>query len=337
MWRVRISVTVLGIAASCGDGSGDVQKAGPSAPSASCDAVCGSSIAAAVSRDRWTADLATVAQPRPPASPGWQAAQDLCATRLSAAGFNVERHAYGSGINVVGVLASGAPGPRVVVSAHYDHIEGCQGADDNASGIAGVLEAARVLGAARVAGTLVVACWDEEERGLIGSRAYAEREKSRGNTIDAAFVMDMIGYKSSVPGSQKVPAGFDTLFPSEGADLAAKGYVGDFVAVIHDSGAHPEAETFAAQAALSGVPAVSLEIPNAILGSAAVADFRRSDHASFWSAGTPALMVTDTAEQRNPHYHCTGAPDAPSDLDAEFATRVVRAQVGAIAVVLGTR
>jgi Zn-dependent M28 family amino/carboxypeptidase len=334
-WRWVMMAMVL--AAACGDGSDEMNTAGNSMPSDSCDAVCGSAIAAGVSRDRWAADLAAVAQPRPSGSPGWQAVQDLCAMRFSEAGFNVERHAYGTGTNVVGTLATGARGPRLLVSAHYDGVADCQGADDNASGVAGVLEAARVLGAAEVAGTLIVACWDEEERGLIGSSAYAARQRDRGEGIDAAFSMDMIGYASAAPGSQQIGPGFDALFPVQTANLAAKGYVGDFVAVIFDSGARPAGQTFAVQAAAAGVAAASLEIPNAILGSGETADFRRSDHASFWSAGMPALMVTDTAELRNPHYHCVNAPDAPGDLDADFAARVVRAQVGTIAVTLGVR
>jgi Zn-dependent M28 family amino/carboxypeptidase len=330
---------VLVLAAACSDESGTsgLPTTGNPAPSGSCDAACGVAIAAGVSRDRLVADVATLAQPRLPGSAGWKAAMDLCAQRFTDAGFNVERQGYGTGTNVIGTLASGSPGPRLLVSAHYDGVANCQAADDNASGVAGVLEAARVLGAARLAGTLVVACWDEEELGMVGSGAYADRAKSMGEVIDAAFSLDMIGYRSTLAGSQNLPAGFDSLFPAQAAQIAAGSYTGDFVGVILDSGAHPAGQTFAAQAAAAGVPELSIEIPNAILGSADMAFFRRSDHASFWRAGMPALMVTDTAELRNPHYHCINAPDVPADLDADFVAAVVRAQVGTIAVTLGVR
>jgi Zn-dependent M28 family amino/carboxypeptidase len=309
----------------------------PGASSIACDAACGALVAESVSRDRFAQDVATVAQPRTPGSPGWQAVQDLCADRFSAAGFAVEKQSYGTGVNVIGTLASGAPGPRVLLSAHYDHIAGCAGADDNASGVAGVLEAARILGGANLAGTLIVACWDEEERGLVGSMAYAARAKSRGETIDAAFVLDMIGYRSRAPGSQTLPAGFETLFPAEAAQVAANGHAGDFVAVVFNPSARRAADAFAAAGARAALPVVALELPESQRTSVLAADLSRSDQANFWVSGTPALLVDDTMEYRNPHYHCRGGPDAPSDLDADFATAVVRAQVGALAMTLGTR
>src|SRR5690606_20146741 len=130
---------------------------------------------------RYQADLEAIAMPREPESAHWQAVQDLCAERLEGLGFTVERHAYATGVNVIGVReGTSEPQRRVLVGAHYDHIAGCAGADDNASGVAGALEAARVLAMASFPRTLVVACWDEEERGLIGSRAYAERARTNG-------------------------------------------------------------------------------------------------------------------------------------------------------------
>jgi hypothetical protein len=336
--RAVVAVLVpLLAAAACSDHADPFSVHGDGATPVSCDPACGASLAASVSRDRFAQDLATIAQPRTPGSPGWQAVQDLCAARFSAAGFAVEKQSYGSGVNVVGTLVSGAPGPRVLLSAHYDHIAGCAGADDNASGVAGVLEAAGTLGGASLAGTLIVACWDEEEPGLVGSMHYVLRAKSRGETIDAAFVLDMIGYRSRAPGSQTLPAAFETLFPAEAAQIAANGNAGDFVAVVFNSSARRAAESFAVQGARAALPVLPLELLDAQFTSVIGADLSRSDEANFWASGMPALLVDDTMEYRNPHYHCRGGPDVPSDLDADFATAVVRAQVGAIATMLGTR
>jgi Zn-dependent M28 family amino/carboxypeptidase len=291
-----------------------------------------------VSEERWVADMEAIAEPRPPGSRQWQTVQDLCATRFDELGFQVERQDYGSGVNVIGIKAgSGTAGPRVIVSAHYDHLVNCPGADDDASGVAGILEAAYVLTAANLAGTLVVACWDEEERGLLGSRAYAMRARSRGETITAAFSLEMIAYRSALPGSQTLPQGFEQLFPDQAATLAANGNRGDFIAVIADDAAHAVEQSFVSQAVRVNLPTLVVEVPSSLRSSAMLADLRRSDHASFWSADYPAIMLTDTAEFRNPHYHCEGGPDVPSDLDPVFATLVVRATVGAVASVLELR
>ena len=95
---------------------------------------------------------------------------------FASLGYTVEREAYGTGVNVIGVLdGTSAPAEQVVISAHYDSVANCPGADDNGSGVAGVLEAARVLSTSQHKRTLVVACWDEEEKGLIGSSAFVAR------------------------------------------------------------------------------------------------------------------------------------------------------------------
>jgi Zn-dependent M28 family amino/carboxypeptidase len=324
-------VAVVALAVACGGGDDDSGPAEP-APLPACDATSAAGLAGCASRERWAIDLATLAVPRPPGSAGWQAAQDLCADRFASAGFTVERQSYGTGVNVIGTRVGAAATPRVILSAHYDSVENCAGADDNASGVAGLLEAARVLGPASFGGTLVVACWDEEESGMIGSAAYAA---TASGPIDVAFVFEMIGYRSFVPGSQSLPTGFDVLFPQQTTALAQRGDPGDFIATIADPSAQASAAAYAASAPALSLPVMTLEVPESLLDSPLVADLRRSDHASFWSVGAPAIMVTDTAEFRNPHYHCTSGPDAPADLDSDFAARVVGATVSAAASRLG--
>lgn len=285
---------------------------------------------------RYEADLAVIAVERVPESAHWQTVQDLCATRLAGLGFAVERHAYATGVNVVGVrTGTSEPARRVLVAGHYDHVAGCDGADDNASGVAGALEAARVLGGADFPRTLVVACWDEEELGLVGSRAYAARARANGDTIDAYFNLEMIGYRDPAPNSQALPAGFELLFPTAAAQNDANQRRGDFVAVIGDPDSSAQVASLGAFADRIGLRFVPLLVPASLLASPLTGDLKRSDHAAFWEQGYPAMMITDTGEFRYDRYHCGGGPDVPANLDAHFASQIVAITVAAAAESLG--
>jgi hypothetical protein len=300
-----------------------------------CATTSAAALRGCVSQDRYLADLTLIAQARPPGSAQWQTVQDLCATRFEALGYRVERQSYGTGVNVIGTRGGAGAAPAVVVSAHYDSVSDCPSADDNASGVAGVLEVARVLGGANLGGTLIVACWDEEEQGYLGSEAYVARAAAASATITAAFVFEMIGYFSQQAGSQTLPAGFGALFPQAAASVTTNGNRGDFIAVIADPSAVPAAQSFVLHAGSIGLFALELDVPASLKSSSLIADLRRSDHASFWDAGYPALMITDTSEFRNSHYHCQGGPDVVGDLDHRFATQVLAATVGAAAGLLG--
>jgi len=326
----------------CGGGSPSVSTGGSAGGAggststggaAGCGALSceGAAIAGLVDVARYEADLATVAHPRAPGSAGWQAVQDLCAARFTEAGFQVELQDYGSGVNVVGTLpGSEKAAEKVVLSAHYDAVPGCDGADDNGSGTAGVLEAARALSQGKYRRSLVVACWDEEELGLVGSKAYANKAKADGDTVTAAFVFEMIGYKSDAEGSQSLPLGFSLLFPEQTAAAKENGMKGDFIAVVGDTSIEGAQTAYLAAAAQLGLPTVSLALAQDQKNAVTFNDLRRSDHASFWAVDYPALMLTDTANFRNSHYHCTGGPDAVSDLDSSFSEKVVKATVWAV-------
>lgn len=319
------------------DTGADVPADAPlDAPLAPCGTGSAEALGSCVDEARYRADLETVAMERVPESLHWQLVQDLCADRLTSLGFTVERHAYATGLNVVGVrTGTTSPAERVLIAAHYDHIPGCDGADDNATGVAGALEAARVLAMVDHARTLVVACWDEEERGLIGSRAYASRAAARGETIVGYFNFEMIGYRDTTPGAQSVPAGIDALFPEASAELEANEMRGDFVAVIADPASMAQVAALERHADRIGLPFIPLVVPEALLGSVLIGDLRRSDHAAFWDEGLPAMMLTDTSEFRYEAYHCTVGDDVVANLDAAFATSIVRATVGAAAETLG--
>ncbi len=287
-----------------------------------------------VDRDRYQADLTQIAGPRNPGVPHWQEVQDLCATRFESLGFEVERQAYATGVNVIGVrTGTKLPAERVVVSAHYDSVANCDGADDNGSGLAGTLEVARVLSQQPHDRTLVVACWDEEERGLIGSSAYVARAKAAGDSIVLALVFEMIGYRDTAPMSQRSDRQLEAVFPEAGDQIKANEYRGDFALVVNDETATAAVADMRAVAADVDLPIVNLSLLAPL--KIALVPLRRSDHAPFWDADYPAVFITDTADYRNPHYHClNGTSDALADIDWEFAIANVKVVVGAAAAAL---
>lgn len=285
----------------------------------------------AVDGARYRAELEIVAAPRPPGSAHWRAVQDRCAQIFGEAGLAVERQDYGSGVNVLGELrGTTSPDEIVLVGAHYGSLSDCPGADDNASGVAGVLEIARLLGQKSFAKTLIFACWDEEETGLHGSRAFVARLPA-SRRLTAHFNFEMIAFASGVPDSQTIPSGFSRLFPAQVAALEANQRRADFVALVADSASAPAAARFVVEANAIGLPVQRLDVPDVLKGAAELGDLRRSDHAAFWDAGLPGIMITDTADFRNPSYHCRSGSDTVATLNFDFATKVVRATARAAA------
>lgn len=334
--------SVLGLLLGCS--SEESSSASPK-PDAGADAAagCGSSSAASlrecVDRAAIETDMQFIAQPRPPGSAHWQAVQDLCKTRLEQYGFSVNVQDYGTGVNVVGIKqGSDKAAEEVLISAHYDHLPGCAGADDNATGVAALLETARVLKDSSFGRTLVVACWDEEELGLIGAEAYAAQARSAGAQITVMYSLEMLGFKSTAPNSQQIPVGIDFLFPEQYAALEQSGFVGDFLTIIPDTSAAPAGARVAAHAAEIGLRTITLEITEELKKNPLAGDVRRSDHAAFWDQDFPAMMLTDTSEFRNPNYHCRdGTADTVDTLDMQFLTDNTRAVVGSAVDLLELR
>ena len=261
-----------------------------------------------------------LAVPRHPvnAMDALRAAEDFVALELSAAGLRIERHLFRwddrEFHNVVGSLDGSDPSrPWVIVGAHFDSTPSTPGADDNASGVAALLEIARLLGRTRPAATLqlvgfnleeIYALWPPVYR--IGSRAYVRLLTERGVRVAGAFVLEMVGFTGP---RQVAPAAVRLVkhIPREGTFLAA---VGD--------GNSRHLLRAMERAAQGVMPLVTLAVP---LKGWLVPDTRRSDNARFWDARYPALMVTDTADLRNPHYH--RASDTPETLDYGFLENVV--------------
>lgn len=291
-------------------------------------------IADCVQEDLYLATLEFVAQTRSPTEPHWQVVQNHLAEQLAEFGYEVELDVYDTGVNVIGRLRGTLGTSDVLVSAHYDSVSDCQGADDNASGVAGALEAARVLAMGEYEQDLVVAFWDQEELGLIGAASYVDRAVERGDNIAALYNLEMIGYTDDAPGAQTIPAGFDALFPVGYAQIEDNEFRGDFITVVADDLIAEGAAALLAQAERIGLPAVHIELDEDLKNNPLLSDLQRSDHAPFWEVNYPAMMITDTSEFRFPNYHCDPAPDVVEDLDHAFSAKVVAATAGAAATTL---
>ncbi|MFD7283049.1 M28 family peptidase [Streptomyces sp. NPDC059862] len=236
------------------------------------------------------------------------------------------------GANLIASLPGSGDGPAVVVGAHLDSVSGSPGADDNASGVAVLLETARLLSEASVPPRVVLAVFDMEELGLIGARQAARKLCRRGG-VRGMISLESVGYFVDDPGTQRLPAGFERIFPEASAEARASGYRGDFILVVHRRSSAGAAEVWkrAAAAASPAVPGLLLRDPRPdgllglLIGLAVppAGHLGRSDHAPFWNRGIPALMVTDTANFRNPHYH--RSTDVPRTLDYERLAAVAAA------------
>jgi hypothetical protein len=278
--------------------------------------------------------LQFVAQTRAPSEPHWQVVQDHLAAQLAAFGYEVELDVYETGTNVIGRLRGTLGTSDVILSAHYDSVGDCEGADDNASGVAGALEAARVLAMGEYENDLVIAFWDQEELGLLGARSYVDRAVERGDDIAANYNFEMIGYTDDTPGAQSVPTGFDLVFPEGYGEVEGNEFRGDFITLVADDLIAEGAAAFVEQAERLELRTVHLELDAALKTNPLLSDLRRSDHAPFWDVDYPAMMITDTSEFRYPNYHCDPAPDVVEDLDHPFSRKVIAAAVGASAQTL---
>lgn len=203
---------------------------------------------------------------------------------------------------------SGGEGkPVVLVGAHYDAVPGTQGADDNATGVAVLLELAEALSAQPARFPLRLVAFDLEEYGLLGSADYAEALFQQKEPIRLMLSLEMLGYCSHTPNSQNYPPGLQYLYPNRG----------NFIGLIGNLSTIPDLIRLCDAMHKGGVR--SRWLPAGKRGMIVTAT-RLSDHAPFWDRGYPAIMVTDTAFMRNPHYH------QPSDrletLDLDFLTGV---------------
>jgi Zn-dependent M28 family amino/carboxypeptidase len=237
------------------------------------------------------------------------------------------------GVNILAVKP-GEDEMALFVGAHHDTVRGSPGADDNGAGVAALLELARVLAPVRFRRTIILAALDMEEIGLLGTRALLPALLPE-RPVRGAVIFESIAYTATAAGSQTVPQGMDLLYRGQMARLRRRGVAGDFTALIYNGRSRPLVRILGEGLAHIAGPDAPLFLrdPNDIplIGSLltqavpAVRNFARSDHAVFWAAGIPAVLVTDTANFRNPHYH--RPTDTPDTLDYERVGAIVRATV----------
>jgi Zn-dependent M28 family amino/carboxypeptidase len=210
------------------------------------------------------------------------------------------------------IKGSRKPDEVFVIGAHYDTVPDTPGADDNASGIAAIIELSRLLRESPASYTVCLAAFCLEEppffrSELMGSYQFAQELKQHNTNIKGMVSLEMIGYFSSKEGSQYYPLPFFRfVYPK----------TGNYAAFVGNIRSRPLTRRFEQVfKKVSSLPVESLNAVSLIPG----VDF--SDHLSFWRFNYPAFMITDTAFYRNPHYHSPG--DTYDTLDYEKMAELV--------------
>ncbi len=235
-------------------------------------------------------------------------AADYIESQWREAGYPVSRQSYmAMGVecfNLEAVLPGNSlKSESIVIGAHYDTVPGSPGADDNASGVAALLEISRMLKDVHVKRTVKLVAFSNEEApfyfwGEMGSGVYAKEARKKGEDIRLMISLEMLGYYRDEPKSQRYPPLFRYFYPERGnfiafvSNFASRGKMKEAAAFFRKNSDFP-LET---SATFSWIPGVAW-----------------SDHLSFWRTGYKAFMCTDTSFFRNPHYHLPS--DTPQMLD----------------------
>ena len=245
-----------------------------------------------------------------------RATAEYLRSELTGYGYEVEEQGYEAADQRHRNLQVTLPGGEradeiVVVGAHYDSYDLTPGADDNATGVAGVLELARLLSGRRPQRTLRLVLFGTEEPPFfntddMGSRVYAYQAAEHGERIVAMYSLEMLGYFTDEPGSQHHPPPLQLFFPSEGNFIAFVGNPASGALLRRSLATFRDVGTVPSEGMVSSsmVPGVEL-----------------SDHASFWRAGFPAVLISDTGPFRNVRYHLES--ETWDELDFETMARVV--------------
>jgi Zn-dependent M28 family amino/carboxypeptidase len=257
-----------------------------------------------------------------------KASKDYISAALGQSGYTVSYQEYvveGKTVeNIEGELSgTSSPDEIVVIGAHYDSVPLCPGANDNASGVAALLETARILAGGKFAKTLRFVAFVNEEPPYfqtknMGSRIYAARARQRGEKITAMASLETIGFYSDEKGSQNYPPPFNFYYPD----------TGNFIGFVSDPGSRElmfdMINTFRKN---TGLPSEGIAAPRWIPG------IGWSDHWAFWKEGYKAVMLTDTAPFRYAYYHTP--QDTWEKLDYDRMARVVSGVVKVISDLSG--
>ena len=200
------------------------------------------------------------------------------------------------GAEFVNILAehsgSKAPANILELGAHYDTVATTPGADDNASGVAAVLEVARVLSQITMKTTVRFCFFGQEEADRNGSRFHVQQIQEHNEDMAGAIILEMVGYATERPDTQRTPIRIPWLFSPP--------TTGNFVAVVGNMYSGGLGNRFE-NALVTYVPALPYFSANYVGGF--FRDALRSDHKPYWDSSYRAIMLTDTANFRNPHYH----------------------------------
>lgn len=246
-----------------------------------------------------------------------QQVEQYLVRQLIAAGLTVTTQEFaaldGLHRNVIGTVrpsvSSSGEAPPLIVAAHYDSVEDSPGADDNASALAVLLEVAHRIGSERLQRPVQFIAFALEEPGLYGSQAYTAHLVAARQSIVGAIVLECVGYASDEDGSQTIPPGVPVSVPP----------IGNFLGVIGNQASATFTQSVAHTMAQC-MPIIPLIVPG---NGELLPDTRRSDHTAFWEHGFPAVMLTDTANFRNPHYHRPS--DTIDTLNLDFMVSVTDA------------
>jgi hypothetical protein len=213
--------------------------------------------------------------------------------------------------NIEVSIPGSAPGSEVVViGAHYDSAHDSPAANDNGSGVASMLELARLAKGMKPGKTLRFVAFVNEEppyfaSNQMGSYVYAAHCRKRGDKVTAMLSLETMGYYSDARNSQKYPSPLDKQYPDTGNFIAFATRLEDQQLMERVLAKFREASPFPSEG--GALPAKTEGV-------------WFSDHWSFWEHGYPALMVTDTAMFRYPYYHTR--QDTPDKVDYERLARV---------------
>jgi Zn-dependent M28 family amino/carboxypeptidase len=257
--------------------------------------------------------------------PQLNAAADYIEDRFRMTGCSPKRQSFDflSGVyhNIVGEVAGTQPGKGgvLVIGAHYDTDTETPGADDNASGVAALLELARLAVESPPARTVRFAAFTLEEPPAfmtrsMGSYVYARSVRDGGEEVLGMVSLEMLGFYSDRKGSQFYPSSIFRLFyPNRGNFIAFVGNISS------------RSFTLKMKRLFKSVSPVPVESLNAV---SIIPGVNLSDHRNFWRFGYPAFMITDTAFYRNPNYHSPG--DRAATLDYDRMAEIVKGLSGVI-------
>ena len=248
---------------------------------------------------------------------GLTAAKQYITEQFQSSGYQVSFQDYqisGETFSNIEVQLTGTTAPQeiIIVGAHYDAVIGSQGANDNGSGVAALLELANMLRDRQFSRTLRFVAFTNEEppnfmTADMGSNHYAKRSAVEKENIVAMISLETIGYYSDESGSQHYPPPLGFFYPDKGNFIAFVGNLRSRSLVTRSLQLFREYATF---------PSEGIAAPSIIPG------ISWSDQWSFWKQGYQAIMITDTAPFRYPDYH--SPRDTPDKVDYEKMVYVVK-------------